>query len=159
MKEKNVVAYKVVRKKNGKLFSAAVLNDMVKTQYKVKEWTKAELGGLFVFKNELYAKSFISCTSSPDVNFFIYKCICKERVHKLYYDDRVFWCVKKEKTNEEILGFLKKRWDQTMFSECNRYPPGSLAFKQVKLVEKIGEKRGIEPFKRIEKEDIKNVDE
>jgi hypothetical protein len=91
---KEMFAYKVIREKNGKLYSGWICNFNAVTEYKIGKWTgrRRGCGPLGTFKRLKNAKEFIyECAP----NSTIYKCYIKISKYKnfWYTMEKTNYCV------------------------------------------------------------------
>lgn len=142
--KKQSIYYKIVRVRNGKLYSYNYpaedkhLNSGVCIEYKVGEWTKPKIEGtrLFVFNTLKEAQAEFNKNCACWSDYSIYECECKGHIecsgvkYNIFFRD--FWkkinalLNKKKKVKQELFG---KTYD---FYSC----PATLVTK-IKLTKKI----------------------
>lgn len=128
--------YKVVRKrkKNGcisELISAIVSHKDLIQVYRVGEWEKATVGGFLVF-DSLGSAEYFCHLYVPDA--IIYEVAVKDKVKLGECTNVIHSHWKDIKT---VLSDLNIFWSKDNFG----WPMGTLAFKEVKFLKKVGEYR------------------
>jgi hypothetical protein len=126
--------YKVVREKNGKLYSPVIDDKDAEVEYKVREWTTAVIPNtkLFIFKELENAEAF--CTSSTFCTgmsqFHIYKVEAKGIDYKFLLGTIYMTLTKKQ--IEDIWNISKENhYDHQIF------PWGTRMADTIKLIERI----------------------
>lgn len=138
-----MIVYKVVNNEGGKLYSAVVVNPIVRLEYIPNEWTESKFGPIYCFLSLEDAKKFVFCESTMCNRLEIWKALVNkkdERAQK-YFTNRVFHynVVSREVAPDlydEDLYFFSQIKNKRVQGHYD-YPKGSAAYKKIKLLENI----------------------
>jgi len=117
-----MIAYKVLRKHNSKLYSAVILNSKYTIEYKKNRWIKPKIGKIFCFAALEDAERFIVDTDEVwEVKIEIENPIKVNYILDTY-----------QITDTEITMFWQKNIDGT-----HRLPEGTILADKIKLLRRV----------------------
>lgn len=127
MQVRPVIKYKVVTRmpRSKRLFSC-VAPPCVRVEYHKGRWKTAKVGGLLVFRTLAAARRYGNCTGD-----IIYRCECKDQM-LLPRDSLLLNRITVKRARALWQGMAVDRY---LFD--SHWPPGTQAFRKVKLVEEV----------------------
>ena len=133
--------YKVVKIEDNKLWSICVKHPQFKVEYKRNITVFAPIGGIMVFETLGQALNFARCELGSLVNrIAIFECFA-DTCYEVKFGAFSSYIFSEESSYEDTLK-IKKIWDDAINEEQlikHSFPPGTRAFKHIKLTEYICE--------------------